>query len=528
VQGNDLWREEHVEGLWVPDQAFGGGAFSIYAHDGYDTDGDGIADGDGDLVDDWMDPLTLTAVGTYQGARHTVQAVVPPVKWALMVCDPDNLSAEDTVRLALMRGAGWRVRLLRAQATGAEFDEAVDNMHVVYFPAHTPLETDVKNRLKGLSLPIVTGHAHLVKELKIAGADSRAYEDEFIDVLELQRRVTDDAGQEVLEVYTHHITAPFAVGPVRICSKPLKLLRLDGPAVGTLALASQTGQPDMVALAVLECGALRTDERPARARRVALPWGSSDSDFSIESLTTEGQQVLLRSLDWAAGSWRGYLPGIAVWEKIEVLGMAGIDGFASAIGPYGGGNVNGDCTLSSNSVDAGDINLAGGVVNGHVFVSPDANMGTVIDLDPGCALLGTTRYLSLNVPVLVPQPLQGMPASVGDRTYATGFYVVDTDRHYRKLTIRGDAVVFVIGDDDRRVLQTHVLCPQERVRRRRRPGEHHVGKPDPTESAAGEGQARSHGLQPDVRRRVHVRRRDGGQGGRQFLRDVRRQEGQGR
>ncbi len=59
VQSDENWRSERSEGMWVRDAAFEGGKFTVKVYDGYDQDGDGQIDGDGDLGDDAADPFTI-------------------------------------------------------------------------------------------------------------------------------------------------------------------------------------------------------------------------------------------------------------------------------------------------------------------------------------------------------------------------------------------------------------------------------------------------------------------------------------
>ncbi|MGB2823293.1 MAG: hypothetical protein WBF17_20090, partial [Phycisphaerae bacterium] len=207
VRSDPNWRTDRSEGTWVDEHPFAGGTFSIVGQDGEDTDGDGAVEGDGDLADNDMEMLTLTAVGKYRGCSHTVQAVVPPQKRALMiVVDPANLSSEDTAREALLRQWGWKVSMLGNTPTVTEFNAAVQGMHIIYYPSHTKLENEIRDRLKLTDLPIVTGHSKLVNELGIAGGESKAYDGSSIDVLELTRTVTDEFGVEHVEVITHYIT----------------------------------------------------------------------------------------------------------------------------------------------------------------------------------------------------------------------------------------------------------------------------------------------------------------------------------
>lgn len=79
VQSDEDWRSRHSNGAWTTDHPLAGGTFTIVGEDGRDTNGDGTIDsteGDGDLADDPGDPLTLTATGRFDGASHTVRAVV--------------------------------------------------------------------------------------------------------------------------------------------------------------------------------------------------------------------------------------------------------------------------------------------------------------------------------------------------------------------------------------------------------------------------------------------------------------------
>ncbi|MCP4593610.1 MAG: hypothetical protein GY842_22975 [bacterium] len=85
VRANSDWRTEQPHGTWVTDESFGEGTFTIVGEDGWDTDGDGAVNGDGDLTDDTDDLLTLTVTGRVSGASHVAQAVVTPVLSTSMV-----------------------------------------------------------------------------------------------------------------------------------------------------------------------------------------------------------------------------------------------------------------------------------------------------------------------------------------------------------------------------------------------------------------------------------------------------------
>lgn len=447
VQRDEAWRTDRSNGLWVSEHPYAGGALSLLGEDGEDTDGDGVIEGDGDLSDNDMDMLTLTSVGTYGGCKHIAQAVVPPTKRMLVIVnDPNSLSSEDTDRYSLLVKWGWKVRLLRAKPTLDEFNAAVDGIHAVYFPAHTKLESEIKDELKVRDLPVVTEHSKLVGELKIAGGESKDYEGASIVIEELTRTVTDEFGSEHTEVCTHFITEPFPVGELAICSSPANLLRLSGTAIGTTALATRVGIRDHIAFSYLEAGALQENKEPARARRVALPWGEKEFSFSIGSLNENGHALLQRSFDWVGSSWKGYLPGIAVWGKIEIKDVATVDGFESAAGPAGGANVNEDGTLSTNAVSSDKLKLSGGITRAHLFTSPDADASQVVDIGGAAALTGGIHKLSLNVPIPTSNVAEDLPGSTGNWTYGPFSYGVWSDRHFDKLRLLTGARVHILAD----------------------------------------------------------------------------------
>jgi hypothetical protein len=454
VRTHDDWRTAKAPGQWASDQPLAGGTFTVRGDDGEDTNGDGVVEGDGSFTNDTMDMLTLTATGRYRGTEHTVRAVVPPFKQAAMIVpNPVSLATEDTDRYTLLRNWGWRVRLLKAAGTNADYDTAVAGVHVIYAPAHSSLGATILARLASADLPIVSENMNLVTTMKVASTASRTWSGTSMDVLQLTRTVTDDAGNESTQAYTHYITSVSPVGVMAVCGQSATLLYVQGASLGAQTLATRTGQPTQPALAVLEAGALQTDGHPALARRVILPWGGASNTFAIGSLNSNGHILLRRSLDWAGSSWRGPLPGIAVWDKLEVKDMGLVDGYNSASGPYGGANVNSLPVISTNSLLSDGLKVSGGLVKGNAFVSPLANLGQVLDVSAGASLTGVQQNLSLNVPIPTPEPPAGMGSSIGDRTYSSGTYTALGDVHFGKLTITGAGTVRVRG-------ATRIYCDQ--------------------------------------------------------------------
>jgi hypothetical protein len=427
----------------VDEQPFLNGTLTLYAEDGEDLDGDGLVDGDGDLADDSLDMLTLTAVGRYAGAVHRVRAVVAPPKRVLMVVDdPTNLTSEDGWRHVKMTEWGWTVRTVRAKARTDEFHEAARDVQVIYFPAHTKVEKKVKDYLKSTDLPVVCESKKLAKDLKIVG-DCRDYDGSTIDVLERTVTTTDDLGVESAEVVPHYITSPFANWTMAICSAPVALLRYK-KLLGAEGLAARPGHDDEFVLVALECGALQADKKPARARRVVMPWGH-DKDFSFAAINASGLELLRRALDWAGSSWRGYLPGVAAWDKVEIKDMGKVDGYNSSLGDYGGANVNAGATVSSNAVGKDKIKVKGGELHGSAFVGPNADPRKALKIEDGGSLTGAASKLRLAVPVPTPRVPDDLGGSSGDLTISRGMTVLHGDLHVHELTLTGNARVRVIG-----------------------------------------------------------------------------------
>ena len=82
MRNNFDWRAEKINGVWAQDCPYADGTFTVVAVDGEDTDGDGTVEGDGDLFDDPLDPMTLMVTGVFRGAVYTVRARIhmPPTE----------------------------------------------------------------------------------------------------------------------------------------------------------------------------------------------------------------------------------------------------------------------------------------------------------------------------------------------------------------------------------------------------------------------------------------------------------------
>ena len=77
IQNTSTWRAAKSPGTWVANQAFGGGTFSVNAQDGWDSNGDGVVEGNANFSDA-THSVTITVTGTYKGAKYAACAVLAP------------------------------------------------------------------------------------------------------------------------------------------------------------------------------------------------------------------------------------------------------------------------------------------------------------------------------------------------------------------------------------------------------------------------------------------------------------------
>lgn len=78
VRRNANWRTAHPNGIWVLDEPYAGGTFTILVEDGQYDPLAAMLVGDGSLTDDITDPATITAAGKFDGVTHQVRSMVIP------------------------------------------------------------------------------------------------------------------------------------------------------------------------------------------------------------------------------------------------------------------------------------------------------------------------------------------------------------------------------------------------------------------------------------------------------------------
>lgn len=267
VRAHPDWRDNLPSGVWVNNQSFDGGRFTLTGHH----------DGDSDVL--------LTAIGTFDGVTHRVaaQLVAQPAPGAA-VClfilqsgdAPDDM---ETAYIQLIESWGYHVLTIDDDASQSAFDAAVARASVVYI--RKDVKPQVADKITDRAIGIVTEHGGTYAALGFSASDG-TYSGSAIDV------VNPD----------HPLTAQFGAGEVTLCDAAVPLKTLDGPrGEGVITLAERIGS-SQVAFAALHVGAARYGGGDAPGRRVMLPWG--DDEFALPSLANDGLTLMRRAMDWAA------------------------------------------------------------------------------------------------------------------------------------------------------------------------------------------------------------------------------------
>ena len=212
-----------------------------------------------------------------------------------VVTDDSNPTAQESTRQTLMQSWGFTVTLIRASESQSVFDEAVANVDAAYVSEEIN-DAELGTKLKDATIGAVNEDIQLYDEFGFSGDLIPSIK--YRDIVE----VVDN---------THYITSPFSIGSLTIFSSLQPVHMLDAPYSPGLQVLTKTenvGGPDndKPSLAVLEFGAELYGGGVAAGRRVQLPWGSDD--FDISALNADGQTIMKRAVEWAAGWEEGGAP----------------------------------------------------------------------------------------------------------------------------------------------------------------------------------------------------------------------------
>lgn len=146
------------------------------------------------------------------------------------------------------------------------------------------------------------------------------------------------------------------------------------------------------------------------------------------------------------------IPPVAVGTTIGVVGgagspLAGIDGFNSGGGAYGGGNIlSSGVLVSTNAIAAAQWSVSGNAaltVDGRVGVG--GSPGSVISVAAPATMSGTNAALTRRLgPIIQGRPLI-LPATSGAYSSSSDM-TINTDRRYSSFSSSGSATITISGN----------------------------------------------------------------------------------
>lgn len=296
------WRTKYTHGSYTAARAFGAGTYQVKFEDGWDTNGDGVVEGDGSLAGsgaDLLDDFTLTARGTCEGVTHlaTVRVDASELrgKVLLMVKDinyieplpayllpPRELTVARDVRLrTMLEGMGWVVTpILETAATSAILTAASQN-DVVFVSGGTWHE----NVMSDLEL---TGKGAVSNEYGLM-LDWGFMNDNPSDTLPPAARANltvANASHEIMQGLS---------GTFAFVSPAQSMWLLNRTMASNATVLARVGT--VPAVACFEQNMLDYQNRTVKGRRVILPW----SMFAEPAqLTAQGRTLFSNALTWAA------------------------------------------------------------------------------------------------------------------------------------------------------------------------------------------------------------------------------------
>lgn len=194
-------------------------------------------------------------------------------------------TAAEQDRIDLIEGWGYDVTVISQEATQAEFDAELEDANVVYVSGASNPNT-VGTKLNAATTGVVTESMQNAETLGFYSG--------------LSAQTLDSLTIEV-ENNTHYITSSFALGTLSVCNAAQTMKwTLTSPATDAAQLADANSGLPYPCLLTLDTGDELADSSAAAGRRCQLPWG--ESSFDATQLTADGQTLMQRALEWAAGA----------------------------------------------------------------------------------------------------------------------------------------------------------------------------------------------------------------------------------
>lgn len=202
----------------------------------------------------------------------------------LVVSDAEVPSAPETDRLDLFTEWDFGVTLISASATRADFATALARADVVYV-CGTVVGSVLGSKIFDAPIGVIVEEEMAWPTFGI----SASYNIDFADTVYIRNG-------------THYITSGFSAGSnVQFVSGAQPVREQSGQRAPDDSVLAEDPALDSTAgyLLTVETGGALWGGGTAAGRRVLVPWG--DPLFDINALTTDGNTLLQRAVEWAAG-----------------------------------------------------------------------------------------------------------------------------------------------------------------------------------------------------------------------------------
>ncbi|UTW07133.1 DNRLRE domain-containing protein [Pseudomonas benzenivorans] len=208
---------------------------------------------------------------------------VPKPGVLLVVPDPAAPDAQDSARKALIESFNYSVRLIDDDAPHFTFDQALTDVRAIYVSLQSN-SAGLGTRLRNASVGIVNEHGGLAADLGLSANSNVTAARNSINVLD----------------NSHYLTSPFAIASTIITRSNQPMIILGGQkAPGLIILADALPSTSAQILSLVDSGGGLYGGGTAPARRVQLPWGAPG--FDIKALDSNGEGLMRRAVEWAAG-----------------------------------------------------------------------------------------------------------------------------------------------------------------------------------------------------------------------------------
>lgn len=230
----------------------------------------------------------------------------PRANIVFVVPNANSLNTSDAAKRCAMYSWNLGVSLISETANTNQFNSAIASAQAVYVSAGVSAST-VASKLADQNIGIVWEVPGLDDDFQLTNADGGTVSGTAINIVNA----------------CHYITSPFGTGNRTIMSSSQMLATASTTiADDAIKLAQRTSSSTPVLVAIERRNQSYGGSR-SKGRRVHLPWGASSFDYTL--LTSDGQTLMQRAIEWAAGADSS----MGTWYLDEIAGTTATDSSAN-------------------------------------------------------------------------------------------------------------------------------------------------------------------------------------------------------